>query len=187
MLHVINRIAEKRLQFGEHQFFDRLMSDASLQEVLPFAKHITFWVMTFQDILRINQLLAVTREVKRITHHHMAEDAGHQFWFLDDLHTIEASWPNVKWLFGSEHEQTRTSSFRLMSEVFRITKEHNRIVLLLVLEALGQEFFTRISDFLEKNGIFHSLRYFGRTHLTVEKQHEMFEIKMMEGIVSRAM
>jgi hypothetical protein len=142
---------------------------------LSFAPDLTFWVMAFQDILRLNAKLTQDPTIRKIVRHHRAEDLGHERWFLDDLAAMQVPAPDVRWLFGERHSSTRDAAYALMSEVYRTTDDRMRLVLVKTLESAGHVFFGRIAAAVEKAGWTKMLKYFSFSHLEVEKNHEVFE------------
>src|SRR4029079_17595303 len=104
-------VAKRQEEFRGHAFFaeERLSSD--LRGGLSFAPDLTFWVMTFQDILRLNASLTRDPQIRRIVRHHRAEDAGHDRWFLDDLASMQVAAPDVRHLFGERHAPTRDAAY----------------------------------------------------------------------------
>jgi len=139
--------------------------------------------MAFQDVIRINEGLVHTPFLKRIARHHLAEDSGHDRWFLHDVETIEGEIPGVSWLFGNEHAVTRTASYSLVSEAYRANDDFERITLILALESAGHIFFERIAGYFEKQNVVSALQYFSRQHLDFEKNHELFEQEMMQVLL----
>jgi len=183
MKRIQSHITRKQQEFRSHAFFERLAEDSrSAEHILVFAKELSFWVMTFQDILRINESLVIDPALKRIAHHHRAEDSGHDKWFLSDLMVIEGAIPDFRWLFSNDHASTRIGSYALVSEVYRAKTDYERIVLLLTLESAGHAFFEKIVSYLEHRELSGLLQYFARKHLDVEKQHELFEEQLTKTL-----
>jgi hypothetical protein len=183
MKRVQSHIARKQQEFCSHAFFGLLVEGSLSEEhILVFAKELSFWVMSFQDILRINESLVIDPILKRIARHHRAEDAGHEKWFLSDLMAIEGAIPDFRWLFSDDHASTRIGSYALVSEVYRAKTDYERIVLLLTLESAGHAFFEKIISYLERRELSGSLQYFARKHLDVEKQHELFEEQLTKTL-----
>jgi hypothetical protein len=177
-MKVVNKYLEqKQVEFAQHPFFERLDRQAPLGDVLQFAKAMTFWIMSFQDILRLNEIHITDPMLKKVAHGHKAEDAGHEVWFLNDLLTVEGDLPDVCFLFSRAHAGIRDVSYALVSEVFRAKSDVERIALVLALESTGHIFFEKISTYLEnaKYGEYDLFRYFSRKHLDVELDHEVFE------------
>ena len=167
----------KQAEFSQHAFFERLGRRAPLREVLPFAKAMTFWIMSFQDILRLNAARVSDGMLKTIAEGHKREDAGHDLWFLSDLLHLEGELPDVSFLFSTSHAGMRDASYALVSEVFQARSDVERIALVLALESTGHIFFERISSYLEGSEfpLYEKFRYFARKHLNVELDHEVFE------------
>jgi hypothetical protein len=168
-------IAKKQDEFRKHRFFSDERLGAGGAGVLSFAPDLTFWVMSFQDILRLNARLTQDPTIRKIVRHHRAEDAGHERWFLDDLAAMQVPAPDVRWLFGERHSPTRDSAYALVSEVYRATDDRMRLVLVKTLESSGHVFFGRVAEVVEKAGWTKMLKYFSFSHLEVEKNHQVFE------------
>jgi len=158
-----------------HRFFQSLQrNEPDLRRAVAFAPAGTFWVMTFQDILRLNVELARDPEVRRMLSQHLAEDSGHQEWFLEDLRTAFGDEPtSVRWLFSEGNRKVRDLSFGLASEVFRIGDDRLRLVMVEVLEAAAGTFFGNISRFLSQSGHAAKLKYLAGVHIDAEAGHEM--------------
>ena len=168
-------IAKRQAQFCEHAFFAEERLSSGLRGGLSFAPDLTFWVMAFQDVLRLNAALTRDPKIRRIVRHHRAEDAGHDRWFLDDLASMQVPAPDVRWLFGERHAPTRDAAYALMSEVYRATDDRLRLVLVTTLESAGHVFFGRVAAAVERAGLTKALKYFSFAHLEVEKNHQVFE------------
>ena len=175
MYIVKEHITQWRHRLSQHEFFSRLQPDPSLDRALAFAPGLTFWVMTFQDVLRLNAQLAQAPEVRSHLEQHVLEDAGHDRWFLEDLNVIFGDrHRDITWLFGPENVTTRHAAFALVSEVFRVNDDSLRLVLVEAIEAVFQVFFHPIVRYLKESGHDGQLKYFSSTHLAVEANHEMF-------------
>lgn len=178
MLKVQTYIQQKQQEFALHPFFERLQRNDGLGEVLPFAPKLLFWAMTFQDVIRLNELQIHDPRLREIAHEHRGEEAGHDQWLLTDLIKIEGTLPSVRSLFGSGHASTRDASYALVAEVFRATTDLEHLILLLVLESTGQCFLEFISDYCERKGVSQSFRYLSHFHLDAEAGHAVFEQKL---------
>jgi hypothetical protein len=51
---VLEYIARRQEVFANHPFFEDLKQDRPVEQILAFAPRLAFWVMTFQDVLRLN-------------------------------------------------------------------------------------------------------------------------------------
>lgn len=163
----------RRRQLQQHGFFKALQLKGT--HLADFAPPLTFWVMAFQDMLRLNAARVVDPHLRQIAETHQAEDFGHQLWFLDDLEEIGAVCPNANMLFGPSHTSVRDASFSLLGEVFRDQPDVMRIVLLLSVESAGHEFFTQTSQFVAHTLPNTTIQYFGVSHLEVELDHDFYD------------
>jgi hypothetical protein len=177
-------IANKQKDFSSHSFFEQVKGGVDFPQNLSFAPDLTFWVMAFQDILRLNARMTRDADLRRIVRHHLAEDAGHDRWFLDDLALLNVAAPDVQWLFSKKHVPTRDAAYALVSEVFRASNDVLRLVLVMTLESAGHVFFERVATMVRATADSYGLKYFSFAHLEVEKNHEVFERKMAEKISS---
>jgi len=168
-------VAKRQAEFSKHDFFADERLGAGVGGVLSFAPDLTFWVMAFQDILRLNASLTRNPQMRKIVRHHRAEDAGHDRWFLEDLAAMQMPAPDVRWLFSERHSPTRDAAYALVSEVYRTKDDRLRLVLVKALESAGHVFFGRVAAVVERAGWTKLLKYFSFSHLEVEKNHAVFE------------
>jgi hypothetical protein len=175
-------IDRKQQEFTNHPFFPLLEKMKTLDEIGYFVPDLTFWVMAFQDILRLNEERVVDPYLKKIAHHHKFEDAGHEQWFLYDKNHIcgkhSSTSEDVNWLFGRETHLTRDPTYALVSEVYRSENDWLRIALLVTIESSGHVFFDKIVNKMQELGENDNLKYFARSHLDVELAHDLFEEEM---------
>ena len=178
-------IESKQQEFVEHPFFDLLEKMNSLEEISAFVPELTFWAMTFQDILRINEERVKEPYLKKIARHHRLEDAGHEKWFLHDKNLIAqmtnsdaSSKDSVRWLYSNDCQLTRDAAYAIMSEIYKAEDERVNIALLLTLESSGHVFFEKIVNQVKKTGHDSDLKYFSSSHLEVELAHALFEEEM---------
>src|SRR6478672_5774401 len=169
MKQVEIHVAKKQAEFANHPFFSGEHIGSGMPQLMTMAPDLTFWVMAFQDVLRLNAALTRDPKIRRIVRHHRAEDAGHDRWFLDDLASMQVPAPDVRWLFGERHAPTRDAAYALMSEVYRTTDDRLRLVLVKVLESAGHVFFGNVAAAVERAGWTRALKYFSFSHLEVEK------------------
>ena len=183
-----SHILKHQVLFSRHPFFKVIEDQDSLEPLAKFAPELTFWVMVFQDILRINESKVVDPDLRKIAKHHRIEDSGHEKWFLEDLNALAIGKPprmsDIPSLFSPRHTATRDAAYALMSEVFRAENDTLRIVLLLALESSAHTFFVRVSNLVERTGNTSNLKYFSKTHLDAEESHAAFEEEMANKILS---
>lgn len=185
-------IDSKQQEFMNHPFFETLNKLDSLEEISYFVPELTFWAMTFQDILRINEERVKDPYLKKIARHHRLEDAGHEKWFLHDKKYMGGLSSNkscnrddVAWLFSKESQLTRDAAYSILSEVYKADDEILNIILLLTLESSGHVFFEKVVKQVKKAGEDQNLKYFSSSHLEVELAHAIFEEEMEKNLFDR--
>lgn len=166
-------IADRRNVIAATAFIRALDRASTVEEIRAFTPHLTFYVLAFQDVLRLVDKLIRDPELSRIAHRHREEDAGHEGWFLFDVAALGCE-RDLAWTFGEAHELTRDVSYQLIAEVLMAQDDRERLVMPLVLEAIGAEFFGRVIGALERARFEKPLRYFARHHQNVEADHEIF-------------
>ncbi|HEX5098703.1 MAG TPA: tryptophan dimethylallyltransferase family protein [Polyangiaceae bacterium] len=167
-------IASSARSLRAHPLLVRLEGAGTVEEMQVLAPRFTFYVMCFQDMLRLGSALTTDPVLKELAVTHEAEDLGHEQWFLYDLEALGVE-RNLAWTFSPEHAVTRDISYRIMSEIVGATHDATRLAVLLALEAIGAEFFGRVIGYLDRLGRAEGLRYFARSHQLVEQSHEVFE------------
>jgi hypothetical protein len=185
-------IESKQQEFMEHPFFEVLGQLNSLEEISYFVPELTFWAMTFQDILRLNEERVKDPYLKKIARHHRLEDAGHEKWFLQDkkyMGTLSSNpscnKDDVAWLYSKESQITRDAAYSIISEVYKIENELLNVALLLTLESSGHVFFEKVVNQVKKTGEDKNLKYFSSSHLEVEMAHAIFEGEMEKKLYER--
>lgn len=178
-------IDSKQQEFMNHPFFEVLNQLESLEEISYFVPELTFWAMTFQDILRINEERVTDPYLKKVARHHRLEDAGHEKWFLHDKEYMSAhscdqgcTKDSVAWLYSKDTQLTRDAAYSIISEVYHIHDQILNIALLLTLESSGHVFFNKVVNQVKKAGEDNNLKYFSSHHLNVELAHAVFEEAM---------
>jgi DMATS type aromatic prenyltransferase len=167
-------IASSAAVLRAHPLLKRLEGAGTAEQMQVLAPRFTFYVLCFQDMLRLGSALTKDPVLKELAVTHEAEDHGHEQWFLYDLEALGVK-QNLAWTFSPEHAVTRDISYRIMSEIFGATHDATRLGVLLALEGIGAEFFGRVIGYLERLGRAQGLRYFARSHQLVEQSHEVFE------------
>jgi hypothetical protein len=178
MKFVLEHITALQEDFARHPFFEDLKLDRPVEQLMAFAPKLAFWVMTFQDVLRLNAHFIIDPELKRLAVQHRSEEVGHDRWFFEDIQEITGKPLSVGALFGRAHTSTRDATYALISEVYRPMDDRLRIALVLTMEATSHVFFARTAMFASSRGCSERLRYFSDFHVQVEMQHEVFEEEM---------
>lgn len=178
-------IDSKQQEFMGHPFFEVLTQLNSLEEISYFVPELTFWAMTFQDILRLNEERVTDPYLKKVARHHRLEDSGHEKWFLHDKKYMgglcndkSCTKDDVAWLYSKESQLTRDAAYAIMSEIYKTDDEILNIALLLTLESSGHVFFEKVAKQVKKAGEDKNLKYFSSSHLEVELAHALFEEEM---------
>lgn len=188
MKAIQDHIERKQKEFMRHPFFDLLERLDRLEDVAGFVPNMTFWVMGFQDILRLNEERVFDPFLRKVARHHRLEDAGHEQWFLHDKAYIcgsDSPDGDAGWLFGKENQGARDLVYALLAEVYKSEDELLNIVLLVVMESTGHVFFDKIVKQMKKIGEDENLLYFSSSHLMVEQGHALFEAEMKRGLETR--
>jgi hypothetical protein len=167
-------IAAHQRELKNHLFFELLAASDSIAPIAAMARSCAWWPMVFQDLLRLNLRPLRGTWFERFADHHRREDAGHERWYLDDLRSLGVEPPGLDELFGKAFEPIREACYELMSEVLREQSSPRRVALLLAIEAAGHVFFEEISAAVDRICPDLPLRYFARSHLLVEKDHDLF-------------
>jgi hypothetical protein len=174
MASVRERIQRRRAHLVQHAFVRRLDTTGSFAAIRAMASHLTFFVLAFQDVLRLVRAKAGDGPLAALARAHEEEDRGHEQWFLNDLEVLGAA-PDVKWVFSNDHAVTRDVGYAVVADVLQMTDDRSRLALLLSLEAAGAEFFGRVIAYLDRIGYSKNLQYFARPHQHVEQNHSVFE------------
>ena len=185
-------IESKQQELTNHPFFEILGQLNTLEEISYFVPELTFWAMTFQDILRINEERVKDPYLKKVARHHRLEDAGHEKWFIHDKEYMgsisnnkSCTLDNVTWLYSKDTQITRDAAYAILSEIYKPDNEILNIVLLLTLESSGHVFFENVVKQVKKTGEDKNLKYFSSSHLEVELAHALFEEEMESSLFSR--
>ena len=88
MKKVLDYIDERQRNLHDHRFFGLIASGHPIENVMPIVPALVFWVMSFQDALRINVHRIHDRQLKTIARHHLHEDAGPVRQMLERPHRL---------------------------------------------------------------------------------------------------
>jgi hypothetical protein len=181
-------IDSKQNEFMNHPFFSILEKLDSIEEISYFVPELTFWAMTFQDILRINEERVTDPFLKKVARHHRMEDAGHEKWFLSDKKYMsqfcedKSDRDDVAWLYGKDSQLVRDAAYAIMAEMYQLDEEILNVALLLTIESSGHVFFEKVVKQVKKTGEDKNLKYFSSSHLEVELAHALFEEEMEKKV-----
>jgi hypothetical protein len=180
MKAVLQHINDRQTRFAQHPFFEEFRQEKPLEQALAFAPRLAFWVMSFQDVLRLNAQRVQDPELSQLMLRHRAEERGHDEWFFEDIALLLGRPLTLPELWSRAHERTRDVSNALIAEVLRSMDDRLRVVLVLALEATSHVFFTRAARLARAAGGQSrvKLKYFSDHHMDAEEQHEVFEEQM---------
>jgi hypothetical protein len=185
-------IEAKQKELMDNLFFKELKQVNDLLKMKSYVNKLTFWVMTFQDVLRLNELHVRDPELKNKLHEHRLEDSGHEKWFLHDKKYIEDlkekqldNNQTIAWLYNSDSQPIRDATYALVSEIFREEEDLLRVVFLLVLEAAAHIFFGNMVKQVKKIGEDDNLHYFSSLHFNAEESHEMFTMESQNNLFAK--
>lgn len=174
MKQVLANIETLTREFSALPYFRILETPGRRSELEIMARGLTFFVLSFQDVLRLNAEKMTEPLLKEIAAGQRKDDAGHDTWFLNDLAKLGIE-PNLKWVFGKDHQRTRDASYEIISEVYAASDDYSRLIVALVLEATSGVYFSRVYKFVASMGLEDGLVFFSRHHWDVEQSHELFE------------
>jgi hypothetical protein len=160
--------------FASHAFLRSLEGPGTLEQFKRFAPRVAFFVMCFQDVLRLVHALSSEVAIKAIAGVHALEDKGHDLWYLSDLARLGVPL-DVHVLFSDAHRLTRDVAYGQIALVVSAKHDQTRLAVALSLEAIGSECFGRAIAMLERAGSADGLEYFARKHQAIEQGHQVFE------------
>ncbi len=174
MNDILNDIEARQAQFSTLPFFKFLEQGNRIEDANLFVSGLAFFILAFQDMLRINEAQITDPVLLPIAQHHRQEDLGHDIWFLHDIQKLDADC-SAALLFSEKSVQTRDTSYAIAAEIYRASDDRIRLVIPLVLEAAGHIFFSRAYHFFNRAGYTDRLKYFSEEHFQAELDHEMFD------------
>jgi hypothetical protein len=164
-----------------HDFMRRLEGDAQLESLKRLLPRLAFFTFAFQDMLKVARESCTDPVLGPIIASLEEGDRGHDRWYVEDLKDLGVEL-EAHGLFGAEYETGRRVSYGLITLLQGAATDHERLALLLSLEAAAREFFIRVPGFAERAGLTSELRYFGGAHLAAEEAHEVFTEKAQETL-----
>ena len=174
MNDILKDIEARQAQFATLPFFKFLEQGSRIEDADTFVSGLAFFILAFQDMLRINEARTTDPVLLPIAQLHRQEDLGHDIWFLHDIQQLDADC-GAALLFGEKSVQTRDTTYAIASEIYRASDDRIRLVIPLVLEAAGHVFFGRAYQFFNRAGYTEHLKYFSKEHFQAELDHEMFD------------
>jgi hypothetical protein len=167
-------IAAHQDELRKHRLFELVETISAVEQIATLARAASWWPMVFQDVLRLNVERVRGSGLERFAEYHRKEDFGHDQWFLEDLMTLGVQPPGLDELFEDEFQSLRDACYSLVGEVLSSRSGGQRIAVVLAIEAAGHLFFEAIAAAVDRVCPLLPLRYFARSHLGVEKSHDLF-------------
>jgi hypothetical protein len=183
MKPVLDSIETLTRKFAQLEYFRILEGPPQRTDVDVMARGLLFFVMAFQDMLRINTQLVKDPMCRGLVEAQRSADAGHDNWYLSDLRRLGIE-PSLRWVFGKSHERTRDTSYEIIAELFAAPDDVCRLVVGLVLEATGGEYFSRVQHFFTALGLVEGYRFFGGEHWAVEQDHGPLDGPMRKQLLA---
>jgi hypothetical protein len=159
-----------------HEFMRRLDGEARLESLKRLLPRLAFFTFAFQDMLKVAREKCTDSVLTPIVASLEEGDRGHDLWYVEDLKDVGVEL-EAHGLFAAEYETGRRVSYALIALLEGADSDHERLAVLLSLEAAAREFFIRVPGFAQRAGLRRELRYFGSTHLAAEEAHEVFTEK----------
>jgi hypothetical protein len=184
MRRALSHIAQKRSELADHRFMRQLATTPPIAQVVPFVPQVSFFVLAFQDLMRITGERADDPRLRDLLRHHCEEEVGHDGWFLQDLVRLADAPPSLAILFGPQHAATRRATWALMGEVLSAEDDVARLCLIFTLEAAADVCFGEAQAYFERTGLVKDLVYFAGPHRESEAAHSLFEGEMQAIIKS---
>ena len=182
MKQVLQELEALTRQFSKLTYFELLEGPGTRTDVDIMARGLSFFVLSFQDALRLNAEKISDPTLCRIAAAQRKDDAGHDLWFLNDLRRLGVE-PDVGWLFGKAHQRTRDTSYEIISELYAAPDDYSRLVVALVLEATGGVYFSRVYKFFSRLGLEEGLQFFARSHWEAEQGHDVFALDVQAELL----
>jgi len=180
MQTIQNYLVNKQFQFTQHQFFQHLTDDTTLEQFASVASHLSFWVMSFQDVLRLTEERITHDKIYHIVRKHRLAQSGHQDWFISGVKDIESKMLTLRSIYSRNYATTRYATYAIMSEVFQARNDYEYIALLLTLESTSNIFLGFTADFVDTVSYSNSLRFCSNYHLEFERNYTFFEAKLKD-------
>ena len=183
MNHILQEIESRQEAFSQLPFFKFLEQGDRIEDARLFVSSVAFIVLSFQDMLRINEAQTTDPYLFPVAKHHRQEDLGHDLWFLNDIELLGVNCDAAN-LFSAQNTEARDAAFEIMAEIFKASDDRIRLVIPIVLEATGFTFFSRAYHFFERTGYQGQLQYFSKDHFQVELNHGLFDDEINDRVQS---
>jgi len=165
---------QRGASLSKHAFLTTLQPRSDdAKQLLWFAPHLAFWVMSFQDLIRINAECIHDEALAEIASAHSREDVGHDIWYLRDIKRLGYSL-DLPWVYSDVCRAVRDAAYTIMAAALHADSDYSRLALLLAIEGAAHAGLGRVHTVLEEAGHAAAFEYFGDNHIQAEQDHELF-------------
>ncbi|WP_020410221.1 hypothetical protein [Hahella ganghwensis] len=171
MKEVYIHINEEKEKLSHENFFLNF-SQIDNDILLPICGlGLSFWIMTFQDALRLNASKFNDPSLGKIAEQHRQEDSGHELWYLHDLAALGIQTPDLYTLYSPCLSFVRDSSYEIMSQIISTDDDYTRLALIEAIEAASEVFFCHIVKNTSSGDKHLNLLFFSNHHYQAELSH----------------
>jgi len=165
-------IASRQQLVTQHPILLNIQHEGTLQQALQGLPNLAFWMLGFQDMLRISILRIQAAEERNLAHCYFLEMNNSVRWFIHDLTRLGGPFPSLLEVFSEENKDTRCATYGLLSEVFATGSDHERLVLVMAATAIARAFQSSMAALTAREGVLVPLRYFSRRDQPISPSQE---------------
>jgi Tryptophan dimethylallyltransferase len=174
MLDVSEAIEERAKSLEKHPFVALVEGSRDVDAFRLLLQRLGFFTLVFQDVLRLALGATSDPAVRAVCEDLARGDAGHELWYLRDLHKLQVRL-DLDVVFRPDYREARDLTYELLSVLAGCADDRARLSVLLVLEAAAELFFRRVPAFARRCGVSEPLEYFGEKHIQAEHAHAIHD------------
>jgi hypothetical protein len=178
MREALEHLEARRTELSGHPLLRQFEANPPLEQVAPFVPLMSFFVLAFQDLMRMTGERASDPRLRDLLRRHCEEEVGHERWFFADLVRLGGAPPDLAALFGPAHAPTREATYALAAEVLGARDDVERLCLIFALEAASDVGFAAFKSYFTNAGVVGDLVYFAGIHREIEEAHSLFDDKI---------
>ncbi len=183
MKRVLELIEECKRSYARHAFSVCLEGTGDVEDARAFVPGMTFFVLTLQDLLRINAANVQAPFLAEVATRHHLEDSGHEAWFLHDMRLLGEE-RDLAWVFGPDQRIARDLSYALIGEIYRATDDRVRVALAIAIEATGEVIVSRAYHFIADGAANATMQYFSIRHNEMKLDRDMLGADRSRGLAN---
>jgi hypothetical protein len=183
MRSILDAVDRAASDFAGHPFLVSLEYAASLDRMKRFASGLTFWVLAFQDILRIHEELATDPLVRDLAATLRQNDRGDDLRFLHDMHLLGTEL-DLHAIFARDQASVRDGTYALVAELYRAESDYARLALLLTLSACDKVFFAKVGRYVERIGHADSLRWLAGAQKPPGESEALWDLELQADLAT---